>query len=131
LSMHIQIGKTYHLSASHQLKALPPEHPCSRLHGHNYEITIVVKGKINRFGFVIDYRLIDTIFGDRLMAAWDHRHLNDVLGSEDGVATTAELLVAHLCDQASRWFASDAPEVKIHSITVRETAKTFASVTFP
>lgn len=30
------IAKGFHFSASHQLYRLPEEHPCARMHGHNY-----------------------------------------------------------------------------------------------
>jgi len=127
--MKIAIGKTYHLSASHQLKYLPDGHPCARLHGHNYEITVVVSGQIGDENFVIDYHQIDRIFGDKVMGWFDHQHLNDVLNSPNGGATTAELLCSILFRYAVEWFNSEAPLVAVQSITVKETGKTFATIT--
>ena len=34
------ISKEYHFSASHQLHDLPEDHPCHRLHGHNYVVEV-------------------------------------------------------------------------------------------
>ena len=37
------IAKTFYFSASHVIGGLPPEHPCSRLHGHNYEVEVILQ----------------------------------------------------------------------------------------
>ena len=37
------IAKTFAFSASHIIGGLPAEHPCARLHGHNYEVMIVLE----------------------------------------------------------------------------------------
>ncbi|WP_135501940.1 6-carboxytetrahydropterin synthase QueD [Roseovarius aestuariivivens] len=111
------ITKEFHFSASHQLKGLPEDHQCARLHGHNYIVEIEMRANtLNTHGFVRDYldlaplkRYID----DTL----DHRHLNEVLG-DDGV--TAEQLAKHFFDWCKvRW-----PEVS--AARVSETPKTWA-----
>jgi len=72
------ISKTFTFSASHQLNDLPKDHPCSRLHGHNYEITVILKSEtLTDEGFVQDYRDLKPIqewIGNRL----DHQHLNTI-----------------------------------------------------
>jgi len=40
------IYKKYEISSAHKLD-INRAHPCSHLHGHNYEITIYITGKIN------------------------------------------------------------------------------------
>lgn len=72
------IRKEFSCSCSHVLNRLPKEHPCARLHGHNYVITVELKSSnLNTTGFVEDYRQLDDIkkWIDDTM---DHRHLNDV-----------------------------------------------------
>jgi 6-pyruvoyltetrahydropterin/6-carboxytetrahydropterin synthase len=73
-----KITKEFHFSASHQLAELHEDHPCTRLHGHNYIIKVECKNAVlNNVGFVYDYRGMDIIkkwIDDHL----DHRHLNDV-----------------------------------------------------
>ena len=111
------VTKEFHFSASHQLKGLPDEHQCARLHGHNYIVEIELRAeRLNPHGFVRDYldlaplkRYID----DTL----DHRHLNDVLG-DDGV--TAEQMARHFYD----WCKARWPEVS--AARVSETPKTWA-----
>lgn len=111
-----KISKEFAFSASHILGGLPECHPCTRLHGHNYLITVHLKSDtLNEAGFVKDYRELDVIkkyIDDTL----DHRHLNDLLPFNP----SAENLAKHLYDT----FVAMIPE--IYAIEVSETPKTSA-----
>ncbi len=112
-----RITKEYHFSASHQLHGLADDHPCARLHGHNYIVRVELSSaELNETGFVRDYRELDDlkIYIDEKI---DHRHLNEVLGDDD---TTAEKLAKHFYD----WCKSRWPEVS--AVSVSETPKTWA-----
>lgn len=111
------IRKSFQFSASHQLHQVGKNHPCARLHGHNYEITLELQSStLDEKGFVKDY-LDLAPFKTYLDNTLDHRHLNEVLGDD---CVTAELLAKHLFDWASaRW-----PQVS--AVMVNETPKTFA-----
>jgi 6-pyruvoyltetrahydropterin/6-carboxytetrahydropterin synthase len=39
------ISKEFNFSASHQLLGLIKDHPCGRIHGHNYTLKIFLKGE--------------------------------------------------------------------------------------
>ncbi|PIE83354.1 MAG: 6-carboxytetrahydropterin synthase QueD [Candidatus Contendobacter odensis] len=112
-----KISKEYHFSASHRLLQLPVDHPCARLHGHNYIIEVELRAEtLNRFGFVRDYRELDRLkayIDDNL----DHRYLNEVLGDD---CVTAEQIARYFYD----WCKSKWPEVT--AVCVRETPKTSA-----
>lgn len=115
--MTYRITKEFHFSASHQLKGLPDDHQCARLHGHNYIVKVeLTSDTLNEYGFVRDYNELVT-FKNYIDGTLDHRHLNDVLGHD---ATTAENLAKHLFD----WCKSRFPEVS--AISVSETPKTWA-----
>jgi 6-pyruvoyltetrahydropterin/6-carboxytetrahydropterin synthase len=89
-----QISKEFNFSAAHQLHGLPEDHPCSRMHGHNYMVVIEIKATaLDETGFVIDYRDFDS-FKKYLDDVFDHRILNEVLYREDDEAInpTAENL---------------------------------------
>ena len=112
-----RISKEFHFSASHQLKGLPEDHQCARLHGHNYIVVIELAAtELDAHGFVRDYLDLAPLkhyIDDTL----DHRHLNDILG-DDGV--TAERMAKHFYDWAhARW-----PEVS--AAKVSEPPKTWA-----
>jgi 6-pyruvoyltetrahydropterin/6-carboxytetrahydropterin synthase len=112
-----RITKEFHFSASHQLKGLADDHPCARLHGHNYVVVIELAGEgLGAHGFVRDYHDLAALkryIDDEL----DHRHLNDVLGDD---MVTAERLAKHLHD----WCAARWPETA--AVRVSETPKTWA-----
>jgi 6-pyruvoyltetrahydropterin/6-carboxytetrahydropterin synthase len=110
------IKKEFHFSASHVLMGLAPEHPCSRLHGHNYIITVeLMSSVLDEVGFVTDYRGLDPIKGyiDRML---DHRHLNDVWKFNPTAENIAKKMfeIIHL----------DFPQCT--SVSVKETEKTEA-----
>lgn len=111
-----KISKEFAFSASHILGGLPEDHPCTRLHGHNYVITIHLKAEnLNAAGFVKDYRELDIIkkyIDDKL----DHRHLNDIFSFNP----SAENIAKYLYDT----FAAMVPE--IYAVEVSETPKTSA-----
>ena len=90
------ISKRFTFSASHIIEGLPAGHQCSRLHGHNYIVEVVLAAEqLDAVGFVVDYgelKPLKQIIDGEL----DHRHLNDVLSG----ATTAEAIAKFLFDRA-------------------------------
>lgn len=111
-----RITKEFHFSASHQLNHLAADHPCARLHGHNYIAVVELSGEdLNTDGFVRDYHDLSAL-KDYIDGTLDHQHLNDVLN----VHTTAENIARHLYE----WCAARWPEVS--AVKVSETPKTWA-----
>lgn len=122
------ISKRFAFSSSHQLDGLSPEHPCSRLHGHNYEVEISFAGIPDEVGFVIDYRDLDPI-KTYIDGTLDHRHLNDVVAFNP----TAEHLATHLLTLVLSLLESkndhgDPRMVHHIEVAVSETPKTWARV---
>jgi 6-pyruvoyltetrahydropterin/6-carboxytetrahydropterin synthase len=110
------ITKQFSFSASHVLEHLPEEHPCARLHGHNYVAELVLESlELNESGFVRDYREL-TPFKAFIDEKLDHRHLNDIM---DG-PTSAENLARFLYEYAQGLW----PEVT--AVRISETPKTWA-----
>ena len=112
-----RISKEFHFSASHQLTDLPEDHPCHRMHGHNYIVVVELASKtLDRFGFVVDYRELAP-FKTYIDEVFDHRHLNDVMNDN---RVTAERLAAHFFDWCKeRWR-------EVAAVKVSETPKTWA-----
>lgn len=42
--MTATIAKRFTFDAAHFLPNVPPDHKCSRMHGHTYEVEIVLRG---------------------------------------------------------------------------------------
>ena len=111
-----KISKQFSFSASHVLEHLKDGHPCTRLHGHNYAVTVHLKSEVlNKDGFVIDYRELKSI-KDYIDDQLDHRHLNDVIPG----FITAENIARFLYDQ----FKPSFPQ--LYAIEVSETPSTRA-----
>lgn len=110
------IRKQFSFSAAHHLRGLPPEHPCSRPHGHNYRVEVVLADyATNKVGFVRDYRELDEL-KEILNRDWDHRDLNEQVKFNP----TAENLAQYLY----RFCKSHWKEVVC--VRVSETDKTWA-----
>lgn len=111
------ITKEFSFSASHVLCGLAEDHPCGRLHGHNYRVEVELRSMdLTPPGFVRDYREL-RIFRDYLEKEVDHRHLNDLFG-DHGV--TAE----RLAERFYGWCRAHWAEVT--AVRVSETEKTWA-----
>lgn len=72
------LSKEYEFSAAHALPMVPITHKCHRLHGHNWQVRISVRGAVRSDGFVCDYGDIDH-YVKPLVAKLDHQNLNDIL----------------------------------------------------
>ena len=111
------IKKEFSFAASHMLEGLSKEHPCSRLHGHNYIIEVELRRDyLDDKGFVVDYRDLQPI-KDFIDKHYDHNHLNHFLEFNP----TAENIARHLYGV----FKLKFPD--LFSITVKETPKTAAT----
>lgn len=115
--MTYSIRKRYQFSASHQLAWLPADHQCSRLHGHNYVVTLELSAEelTPGPGFVTDFGDLRR-FKSYLDDTFDHRHLNDVVTFNP----TAELLARHLFEVADDLWDG------VVAVAVEETPNTWA-----
>ena len=91
--MQMELRKTFQFEAAHSLPRLPRTHKCRRLHGHSFQVEIVVEGDCDpELGWVMDYAELARIFRP-LWEKLDHRHLNEVRGLEN---PTSENIAAWL-----------------------------------
>jgi 6-pyruvoyltetrahydropterin/6-carboxytetrahydropterin synthase len=109
-----KIRKQFSFSASHTLDQLPEDHPCARLHGHNYLVTIHLKSEtLNEYGFVKDYKSL-TAIKQFIEETMDHRYLNERLPEHP----TSENIARFLFEQ----FKPELPE--LYAVEVSETPQT-------
>jgi 6-pyruvoyltetrahydropterin/6-carboxytetrahydropterin synthase len=109
-----KISKQFSFSASHVLDFLPEDHPCARLHGHNYVITVHLKSEtLDEYGFVKDYTALKFVkqFIDETL---DHRYLNDQIPA----TPTSENIARFLYER----FKPEIPE--LYAVEVSETPQT-------
>lgn len=114
------ITKDFAWSASHVLDGLPDDHPCARLHGHNYIARVRLEADdLDAVGFVVDFGELRFV-GDYIDTHFDHRHLNDVLPFNP----TAEHLAEHLAGITRRGVPREGLLVEV---SISETPKTWAT----
>ncbi len=81
--MKMELRKTFQFEAAHLLPHLPSTHKCRRLHGHSFQLEVVVRGECDpKLGWVMDYADITRVCKpilDRL----DHYYLNEIEGLEN------------------------------------------------
>ncbi|XOV72023.1 MAG: 6-carboxytetrahydropterin synthase QueD [Verrucomicrobiota bacterium] len=79
----MELRKTFQFEAAHLLPGLPETHKCRRLHGHSFQVEVVVEGPVDpAFGWVMDYADISKAFRP-LWEQLDHYYLNEIEGLEN------------------------------------------------
>jgi 6-pyruvoyltetrahydropterin/6-carboxytetrahydropterin synthase len=85
----MEIYKDFTFEAAHRLPNVPPEHKCSRLHGHSYQVRLAVSGEVGaESGWVQDFGDLKEAFKP-LLDRLDHYYLNEIAGLEN---PTSEVL---------------------------------------
>lgn len=122
--MTLSISKEFGFSASHVLEGLPPDHKCTRLHGHSYRVRIELTGDVDEVGFIMDYGELDWA-RDLIATRLDHRHLNEVLD----VNPTAENIASWITSETAAWLERRPERKRIRSLSVAvsETLATWAT----
>lgn len=115
------IGKKFGFEAGHRLPGLPPEHKCSRQHGHSYEVEVILTAhSLEEPGFVTDFGALAP-FKKFLDTELDHYNLHEVLPVEP----TSERLAQFLAG----WFSQNLqPTIpgRLVAVLVRETGSSWA-----
>ena len=116
-----RVSKRFGFSASHVLHGLGDDHPCSRLHGHNYEIEVIAEAPdLDQRGFVVDFRELDDV-KVWVDATLDHRHLNDVMEGQPSAEAIARLVF--------EWSTANLPPAvgdRVVAVRAWETPKAYA-----
>jgi 6-pyruvoyltetrahydropterin/6-carboxytetrahydropterin synthase len=111
--------------AAHHVEGYPGK--CARLHGHNWVVEAVVKGKeLDELGMLIDFKVMKKELAD-VLERFDHRYLNELEPFSGGVNPTAENLARIIFEELAgrEVFKRDS---ELHAITVFESPK--SSVTY-
>ena len=94
--MKVELRKTFQFEAAHSLPNLPTNHKCHRLHGHSFNVDVVVEGECDpKLGWLIDYADIADAF-EPFWKQLDHNHLNKIKGLEN---PTSEVIAKWIWDR--------------------------------
>jgi 6-pyruvoyltetrahydropterin/6-carboxytetrahydropterin synthase len=122
--MRLTLTRRYQLPALHILSApsLSAEEnfsvfgPCSRLHGHDYQIEVTVSGRVDPdSGMLINRDDLDRLVAKAVLEPYRGRNLSDYFPHTTGEALALEFyrILGSVLD----------PPVELDSIILRETAK--------
>lgn len=94
-------------------------------HGHNYELTVTVKGEIStRTGYVIDLKILKKIMKELVINKMDHRNLNlDVDFLKNKIPTTENILVS-IWNELKQAIIKEG--CQLHKIKLVETENNYA-----
>jgi 6-pyruvoyltetrahydropterin/6-carboxytetrahydropterin synthase len=118
----MRLIRRYSFEASHQLGFLPPDHPCSRLHGHGYRFEVTVTAEnLDHRAMIVEYGELDEVMA-KVLDRYDHRHMNDFLDQP-----TVEVIVRDIYSMLPTGKYSQAWWVK--SVRLWETER--SSIEYP
>lgn len=108
----MEIYKDFSIEAAHRLPNVPEGHKCSRLHGHSFQVRLVVAGTPDSHsGWIMDFGDIKAAFKP-LFERLDHHYLNDIEGLDN---PTSENLAKWIWKQLK----PDLPELS--RVEIKET----------
>ncbi len=109
-------------SAAHSLRDY--EGPCSRVHGHNWVVEVVVSGEVlQRNGILLDFADVKKVTSE-LLSRLDHTNLNET-PPFDKVNPTSENLARWLYEQVGDRLNVNG--LKVTRVNVREAETSCAS----
>lgn len=95
----MELYKRFRFEAAHWLPNFPEGHKCRRLHGHSFEVEVVVAGPVHpHTGVVLDFGDLKQVAGP-LIDRLDHHCLNHL-----GEAWGDPLLQNPTSENMARWF---------------------------
>ncbi|MEZ5977198.1 MAG: 6-carboxytetrahydropterin synthase [Planctomycetota bacterium] len=103
--------------------------PCSRPHGHNYELWVTVEGPVDPLsGMVVNFTMVDGIVADEVLEPCDHHDLDGDVPFLEGVLTTAENLVRVFAARLAPRIAAAAPGARLAHLRLHETHDTWVDL---
>ena len=96
-------------------------------HGHNYEIEVTIKGKINPdSGMLVNLKDLSRIMKEEIIDKVDHKNLNIDVPFLEGIITTTENVTMKFWEVLEDKINSlENTECSLHKIRVYETPRNF------
>ena len=128
-SLHVELGRRYHFSASHRLHnpAISDEENCRLYgkcnnphgHGHNYTVEVRFSGSIDpATGMISNLTDLDSFVTEHVIEPFDYRSLNEEVPAFRNTVPTTEILCMEIFHRLKSF-----PHAKLESVRVEETSK--------
>ena len=103
------------ISAAHVLRDY--DGPCSRMHGHNWNVKIdVLSNQLDKVGFCLDFKDLDDILW-KVIGPFDHNNFND-FAPFDKLNPTAENIARYFFDELKKLLPQN---IRLEKISIWET----------
>lgn len=123
-TLRMSIARRYVVQAAHRLPHVPPGHKCGNLHGHTYEVEIVVRGPIDpTLGWVADFAWLDAMCDALFVKKLDHHYLNEIEGLEN---PTSEIIALWIWQRLE--VTSFPNGCRLHRVAIHENARSTAAI---
>tara|TARA_X000001036_G_scaffold120958_1_gene114508 strand:+ start:15993 stop:16397 length:405 start_codon:yes stop_codon:yes gene_type:complete len=95
-----------------------------RIHGHNYILSITLKGNINEeSGFIVDLQKLNDIVKEKIINVFDHSQIEKDIPWFENKQPSTENMVVYIWNQLVNIIPSNA---QLHCIKLRETPTIFS-----
>lgn len=114
----VELSKKFRFEAAHWLPKFPEGHKCRRLHGHSFQIEVIVRGEIDEnTGILLDFNELKAVVKP-IIDALDHHCINN-LGEE----WNEPLLKNPTAENLAKWlYEKIKPQLNIlYAVVVNET----------
>jgi 6-pyruvoyltetrahydropterin/6-carboxytetrahydropterin synthase len=99
--------------------------PCSRIHGHNWELFVTVAGEVNpEIGYVMDLKILRDVLREHIIDKLDHKYINEDVAFMKGVLPSTENITIGIWKILEPILARDFG-AKLYKIKLTETANHF------
>lgn len=89
----ISIGKRFTFDSAHKLTG-EEFGKCCNLHGHTYQLEVIIEGHLNEKGVIFNFTDLKSIVNDKIISRLDHQIINDFISQP-----TAENIVIWMANQ--------------------------------
>lgn len=136
----IRITKAFNFEMAHSLK--DHDGPCRNIHGHTYELFVTLKGEPRNQdghpanGMIMDFKELKGIVNHHIVHKYDHAFVVSKKSpwANDAGAMSCKLIVLPFEPTSENLVSEFArilievlpPEVKLHSLRLRETTTAYA-----
>lgn len=111
-------------AGAHHLPGYPGK--CQRLHGHNWRVTVTVKGKnLNNMGMLLDFSELKREL-NKVISMLDHYCLNE-LGPFTTVNPTSENIAQYIYTILGENLRTVSNDIQVGKVTVWESANSAAT----
>ena len=94
--------------------------PCSRLHGHNWKVTVEAKTEVlDTIGMSVDFYVLQKKT-EEIVAKFEHRDINSIPPFDKELNPTSENIARHIYDELKKLLPR---QVKLSFVAIGETGQ--------